>query len=322
VPLTIVAVDGVVAGAAGQAAPGSSPAFRPLQLIQRTSLLLMPAARVELLVQNWSKHAAPQTLILRTAGVQTGVTADAGDVWPPINLAEVTLDSAPSAHSPNTRIMSALQDEQPPAIQTLAMLAPNAAPPHSLRRLDQAQMPVCTHAMARNERRRVTFTSHIPADIEALELGLAIVDNTEHVVAELPARTMPHSMDFSKDDHFCAVLGAEEVWELYNDTDELHNFHIHQAKFRLATVAEIAAVTTQPADVQPSSLPMAPVGEHTQEEDSFRVWHDTYPVAPHRSVFIQLSFIAPEQRGRFVFHCHILEHEDKGMMAPFEVLDP
>ena len=43
-------------------------------------------------------------------------------------------------------------------------------------------------------------------------------------------------------------------------------------------------------------------------------------VAPGR-VFVKLGFYAREQVGRYVYHCHILEHEDGGMMAPIEVID-
>ena len=43
-------------------------------------------------------------------------------------------------------------------------------------------------------------------------------------------------------------------------------------------------------------------------------------VAPGR-VFVKLGFYAREQVGRYVYHCHILEHEDNGMMAPIEVID-
>jgi suppressor of ftsI len=39
-------------------------------------------------------------------------------------------------------------------------------------------------------------------------------------------------------------------------------------------------------------------------------------------VYLKIAFAAPEQVGRFMFHCHILEHEDKGMMAGFEVVRP
>ncbi|MEO6339238.1 MAG: multicopper oxidase domain-containing protein, partial [Caulobacteraceae bacterium] len=37
---------------------------------------------------------------------------------------------------------------------------------------------------------------------------------------------------------------------------------------------------------------------------------------------IRLAFTDPTIVGRFMFHCHILEHEDKGMMAQIEVYDP
>ena len=35
-----------------------------------------------------------------------------------------------------------------------------------------------------------------------------------------------------------------------------------------------------------------------------------------------MSYDAKEQLGRFVFHCHILKHEDNGLMAPIEVWNP
>jgi Multicopper oxidase len=56
--------------------------------------------------------------------------------------------------------------------------------------------------------------------------------------------------------------------------------------------------------------------------------YDTIPVPPRDAdgnpgrVFVSIPFKAREQVGRFVFHCHILEHEDGGMMAPVEVLGP
>jgi len=53
------------------------------------------------------------------------------------------------------------------------------------------------------------------------------------------------------------------------------------------------------------------------------LWHDTIPVPPNGDpVFIVMSFDATQQVGRFVFHCHILKHEDAGLMAPIEVWDP
>jgi hypothetical protein len=52
------------------------------------------------------------------------------------------------------------------------------------------------------------------------------------------------------------------------------------------------------------------------------LWHDTIPVPNQKKVFLIMSYDAPQQVGRFVYHCHILKHEDKGLMAPIEVWDP
>jgi FtsP/CotA-like multicopper oxidase with cupredoxin domain len=57
------------------------------------------------------------------------------------------------------------------------------------------------------------------------------------------------------------------------------------------------------------------------DTDKQSKWHDTIPIPAFNKVFIIMSFDAPEQIGRYVFHCHILKHEDRGLMAPIEILD-
>jgi len=47
---------------------------------------------------------------------------------------------------------------------------------------------------------------------------------------------------------------------------------------------------------------------------------DNYPVPIGGSIRIGIRFSGQQVGGRFVFHCHILEHDDKGMMAEIEVL--
>jgi FtsP/CotA-like multicopper oxidase with cupredoxin domain len=74
-----------------------------------------------------------------------------------------------------------------------------------------------------------------------------------------------------------------------NETGELHPFHIHQAHF--LAYAENGVPLEQPA------------------------WLDTVNVPFHSSVDVILDFTNPVIRGMSVFHCHLLNHEDKGMMA-------
>ncbi|MEA3003123.1 MAG: hypothetical protein QOH81_1911 [Sphingomonadales bacterium] len=95
---------------------------------------------------------------------------------------------------------------------------------------------------------------------------------------------------------FKVPLGSTEEWTIRNASEELHVFHIHQLPFQVI------------------SLNGKPV--------PFDGLVDTVNVPIHGEVTIRLAFTDPVIVGRFLFHCHIMEHEDKGMMAQIEVYDP
>ena len=88
-------------------------------------------------------------------------------------------------------------------------------------------------------------------------------------------------------------LGAVEEWTVRNVSNELHTFHIHQGAFQLA---EINGVPQPPDDHR-----------------------DVVDVPIGGEVKVVIPFNDPVIVGRFVYHCHILSHEDKGMMATIEV---
>jgi FtsP/CotA-like multicopper oxidase with cupredoxin domain len=90
------------------------------------------------------------------------------------------------------------------------------------------------------------------------------------------------------------VLGAVEEWTIRNQTDELHSFHIHQTPFQVTEV---------------NGVP--------QPLDGFR---DIVDVPIRGEVNLVIPFTDPTIVGRFPFHCHLLSHEDKGMMATIEVV--
>jgi FtsP/CotA-like multicopper oxidase with cupredoxin domain len=91
-------------------------------------------------------------------------------------------------------------------------------------------------------------------------------------------------------------LGSTEEWTLRNDTDDMHVFHIHQLSFQVVKINGV----TQP----------------------FNGHLDVVPVPERGSVTILMPFTRPQTVGKFVYHCHVLKHEDKGMMANIEVFDP
>jgi suppressor of ftsI len=86
-----------------------------------------------------------------------------------------------------------------------------------------------------------------------------------------------------------ARVGTYQHWRIVNDTAELHPFHIHQVHF--LAYAQNGAPLPMPA------------------------WLDTVNVPYGGSVDVILDFTDPVIRGMSVFHCHLLNHEDKGMMA-------
>ena len=110
----------------------------------------------------------------------------------------------------------------------------------------------------------------------------------------------PQEYDPGRDD-ITLTLGAVEEWTLRNVSGERHVFHIHQLDFLVTSVNGVA----QPADVLRDvvDLPYAQNGVPGE-------------------VKVIIPFTNPIMVGRFVFHCHIVGHEDAGMMANLVVLAP
>lgn len=96
-------------------------------------------------------------------------------------------------------------------------------------------------------------------------------------------------------------LGAIEEWTLLNTSGELHVFHIHQLSF---LVTEINGQRLNPPEFRDViNLPYAQDGTPGE-------------------VKVIIPFDDPIMVGKFVYHCHIVGHEDAGMMANIRVLPP
>jgi FtsP/CotA-like multicopper oxidase with cupredoxin domain len=101
--------------------------------------------------------------------------------------------------------------------------------------------------------------------------------------------------------------GTTEEWTIENWTNELHAFHIHQVHFRVLEVDGVPVAHPPLLDVV--NVPYATAtGYHSKEG----------PIRPGR-VRIKLSFPARLQ-GDIPFHCHLVDHEDNGMMGVVRVL--
>ena len=87
-------------------------------------------------------------------------------------------------------------------------------------------------------------------------------------------------------------LGATEEWRLRNTSEDWHPFHIHVNDFQVIEVNG------------------EPFAAHS--------WEDTTPIPAFGEIVIRTRFL--DFTGKFVYHCHILDHEDRGMMGVVEVI--
>jgi FtsP/CotA-like multicopper oxidase with cupredoxin domain len=106
------------------------------------------------------------------------------------------------------------------------------------------------------------------------------------------------------------ALGATEVWELYNATADAHPMHIHEIVFEVVNRQDIFVdETSGQVQIVPDSVPTPP----EPWETGFK---DTVIAYPGQVTRVRARFDTP---GQFVWHCHIVEHEDNEMMRPYRI---
>jgi len=103
------------------------------------------------------------------------------------------------------------------------------------------------------------------------------------------------------------TLGVEQ-WNLVNPTEEWHNFHIHGAAFKVLDREDLAMGGAGSAAT--ASGPVLPPAWEAGLKD-------TVLLPPNTLTRILLRF--GPYPGRYVYHCHMLEHEDDDMMRPYEL---
>ncbi|MFI6428076.1 multicopper oxidase family protein [Promicromonospora sp. NPDC050880] len=97
---------------------------------------------------------------------------------------------------------------------------------------------------------------------------------------------------------FGVRVGTVEVWEVINDNGYVHNFHVHDVQFQVLTVD---------GAVPPPHL---------------RGWKDTVLLVPGSRYRLAMRFSDhTDPNVPYMYHCHLLQHEDDGMMGQFVVLD-
>jgi len=300
-----------------------------------TELILMPAARAEVHVAwrdaNNALTAAPvgATATLMSKGITTG---PAGDPWPAVNFASVSF--APGLPWLLTEAVHIV------AADAASTTGPGGIFQAAVPGATRARLPAGCAPLAPGHRRRIYFGNpNVPGGAGAGQdkdgnaifgLGYEEIDQNGKPVPG----TFQDVSRFDPSRQICLPLAAgqkpaTETWELYNLTTELHNFHIHQTKFRkIDPTALDAGNPMSPSAQQPgiaedtAPLPYAVAGAGSQPATNSDAAACT--VADFKAGRCQVTPIVVQipfaKLGSFVYHCHILEHEDGGMMSAIRVV--
>jgi FtsP/CotA-like multicopper oxidase with cupredoxin domain len=107
------------------------------------------------------------------------------------------------------------------------------------------------------------------------------------------------------------MVGVTETWEFYNFTADAHPMHVHEVAFKVVNRQGLA-VNEEGETESPARL----VGDPRPPEAWESGFKDTVISYPGEVTRLRMKFT---NAGQFVWHCHIVEHEDNEMMRPYRI---
>lgn len=141
--------------------------------------------------------------------------------------------------------------------------------------------------------------AHIPNQLTTIEpLAPRDAEITRSVMLSV-GPSLRRGIDFlvNKERHYQDQpirVGELQVWEVVNASLMDHPFHLHGFFFQVL--------------------------EEDGKEPAYKAWKDTYNLKPKSR--IRIAWMPDNRPGKWMYHCHILEHHAAGMMAHFDVIGP
>jgi FtsP/CotA-like multicopper oxidase with cupredoxin domain len=285
-------------------------------------IVMMPSARVEFWVtyRDTGGQIVPPPRGASATWKMVGLTMGTGDSWPAVDLAKVQFNQTGGRqYTSNQVVVGGSTDaaglfQQPNGI--FAAQVPGAS---------TAVAPAVTTAcppLPAGHRRRIFFGFSDVSINNTFALGYEELDQNGNVVpgSQKPAPDQLQRFDPSVVT-ICIPLGpgqtpVTETWELIQLSTENHNFHLHQTRFVMTGSNGGVVQDNFPLGVAtpiPSFLNQVINNQNgVCTIDDWRKGRCTTNPEVFNIQFTQL--------GEFVYHCHILEHEDGGMMARIQVV--
>jgi FtsP/CotA-like multicopper oxidase with cupredoxin domain len=286
-PLQLIGLDGIPIGvASGHLINGAGVVERGRDMIVLDEILLPPGGRAEFIV-TMPKEAGSK---LELVSAEYDTQAD----WNPTRtLASVSLETRLSAEDIKEANLSELERSQP---------TDKEAGTRFLRPFDQPETKSTAVA---------STTLYFSQKDENDKTQFFFDPNFPDPASKPNGPSEPRKLySVSNTPIVKAVVGTRPIWKIVNADYEAHAFHIHQIRFKvLARNGRLPNLLEQSTlrdtiDLEPCSK--AIVGAAMKED------------CP--SLLLEMDFSKGDIIGNFPLHCHILEHEDGGMMAIMSVL--
>jgi spore coat protein A, manganese oxidase len=184
--------------------------------------------------------------------------------------------------------------------------------------------------------------SHVPfgeADLDPNSPGVIFENKTlnedfdefgrliQRVGTDTPTYSDSYGLNFNDPPTEVYTNGQTVVWDIYNTTGDTHPMHFHLANVQVIGRAEFD-------DSNPSQVTFAPTTNWTPPDPNYRGWKETVRMNPGEVTRVIMKFTLPTvpfaipgspRAGmlgghEYVWHCHILEHEEHDMMRPLIIL--
>jgi spore coat protein A len=317
--------------------------WRPWQLAGTDALTLAPSERIDVLVNLAGLPAGEQLYLINSAPAPFG-----GE--PAGNLTDLFATGDRPGRNPYPWVLRIDIDPHAPTPGRPAGLYPKIAGtelnPDFRRLVHDATGPVAgdepppLEITGHAHRTILLAETHTPGHLYLQEI---VEDADGGIELQLPGATTPRRyrvenwlasdkapsstrVSFYDRISLRPQLRQWQLWRFVNATGDTHPMHIHQSVFQPLAVAGARLVVTDDGgnnlydpDTRTTSAPLLLDPDHQGrrfEPSETHGWKDVIRVDPGNIVSVAVRFDLP---GRYVYHCHIVEHEDTEMMRPFVV---
>ena len=281
--------------------------------------VMMPSSRVEVWVtyRNQNGVVTPPPTGATATWRNQSLTMGSGDVWPQVDLAKVQFNQTGSRQFTSSQVL----------VKDSGLMQPGGLFVSKVPGAVAAPLPAGCKALPAGHHRRIFFGFSDVATDGTFALGYEEVDQNGNVV---PGSHQPDPNNLDSLAQFdpnvttaCLPLNSgqmpvTETWELVQLSTENHNFHLHQTRF-IEKVGPSAGNVIQDNFPLGVAMPDATIADQVNNNQTGvclpSQWRSGHCVSPAVVEQIPFAFL-----GEFVYHCHILEHEDGGMMARIVVV--